>query len=44
MSREEGWGCPNNKGGPTKNPKIDKRGWGDYYLELESNLITHLWL
>ena len=33
-----GWvGCPNKKGergGPTKNLEINKRG--DYYLELES--------
>ena len=26
--------------GPTKNPKINKRGKGDYYLELESTSIN----
>ena len=34
----EGEGHPNKKGGgaPTKDPKINKRGGGGYYFELES--------
>ena len=33
----ERWGVQIRKGGPTKNPKSNKRG--GYYLELESKLF-----
>ena len=37
-----GVGVPNKKGGgPTKKPKINKRG-RDYYLELESRYVLRL--
>ena len=38
ISGGEGRWDPNKKGGPTKNPKINKLGGGGYYLELESRL------